>query len=340
MNSSSNNDHELVGRLARLEAFLSGAGTRSEIDLNKLVVALWRGKWVIGIVTTLFAVLSVAYALHLPNQYKATAILAPASASGVSGLSQLASQFGGLASLAGVSLGGGGASDKTAIAIELVKSWGFLDQFIRDNQIQVEVFAAAGWNRSSNQLVIDPELYDVKQKKWVREFDASQGQTAEPSSWELYKEFVDRISVGQDKKTSLITLGVEYYSPELAKQWADKLVAAINEHLQEQDSREARKSIDYLNRQIEQTSLSDMRTVFYKLIEEQTKSLMLTEVSDEYALKTLSSAMVPEEKTRPRRAVICVLGTLAGFMLAVFLVGLVSLLRLDKANGSAGAAHA
>jgi LPS O-antigen subunit length determinant protein (WzzB/FepE family) len=47
---------------------------------------------------------------------------------------------------------------------------------------------------------------------------------------------------------------------------------------------------------------------------------MLAEASPEYAFVTVSPAMVPEEKTQPKRALICILGTLLGGMLATLLV--------------------
>lgn len=291
-----------------------------EIDLREVFAAIWRAKWIVVGITAVSVLLSVLLALWLPNQYKASAILAPASTSSTSALTQLAGQFGGLASLAGVNLGGAGGADEAVIAIELVKSWSFLDQFIKDNHIEVEVFAATGWDRINNRLQIDPDIYDVSQKKWVRKFNPKKGETAEPSSWELYEKLVDRIEIDQDKKTGLVNLSVEYYSPILAKEWTGKLVMSINKLLQEQDRKEASRSIEFLNKQIDRTSVSDMKTVFYKLVEEQTKNLMLAEVNEEYALKTLSEAKVPEEKSKPNRAVICVLGTMLGLLVALFVI--------------------
>lgn len=291
-----------------------------EIDLVELWNAIWAGKWLIIAVTSVFALASILYALSLPNEYKSTVLLAPASSSSSSSLSKLAGQFGGLASLAGINLGGGGAEDKTVVAIEIMKTWGFLESFINENKIQVEVFAAEGWSRSSNQLVIDSDIYDIESAQWVREFDASKGQKVEPSSWELFEEFKGRISVSQDKVSGLINLSVEYFSPIIAKQWTDKLVKAINAHIQKQDREEATKSIAYLNEKIKETNIADMQAVFYQLIEEQTKTLMLAEVSEEYVFKTLSPAKVAEEKAKPKRALIAILGVLLGGMFAVIIV--------------------
>jgi LPS O-antigen subunit length determinant protein (WzzB/FepE family) len=63
-----------------------------------------------------------------------------------------------------------------------------------------------------------------------------------------------------------------------------------------------------------------MQTVFYQLIEEQTKTIMLAEVSQEYVLKTIDPANAPEEKAKPKRALIVVLGTMLGGILSVLIV--------------------
>jgi len=291
-----------------------------EIDLSELWDAIWDGKWLIIAITSVFAIGAALYALSVPNEYKSTTLLAPASSSSSSSLSKLAGQFGGLASLAGINLGAGGSEDKSVIAMEIVKTWGFLETFIQENKIEVEVFAAEGWNRANNQLLIDPELYDQTTQQWVREFDATKGQKIEPSSWELFEEIKDRISISQNKTSGLISLSVEYYSPVIAKEWADKLVKAINQHIQKQDREEATKSIEYLNKKIKETNITDMQSVFYQLIEEQTKTLMLAEVSDEYVFKTLNSAKIAEEKSKPKRALIAILGVLLGGMLSVIIV--------------------
>ncbi len=291
-----------------------------EIDLRELWQAIWQGKWLIIAITFIFALSSVLYALSLPNEYKSTVLLAPASSSSSSSLSKLAGQFGGLASLAGLNLGAGGADNKTVIAMEIIKTWGFIEKFIEDNQIEVEVFAAKGWNRMNDKLIINQDLYDENKKIWVRKFDISKNQKAAPSTWELFKKIENKINITQDRKSGLISLSVEHFSPTVAKEWADKLVKAINDHIQKRDRDEAMKNIEYLNDKIKETNIADMQSVFYQLIEEQTKTLMLAEVSEEYVFKTLSSAKVAEEKSKPKRAIIVILGVILGALLSLIFV--------------------
>lgn len=300
------------------------AGSDDAIDLMALFVALWRDKfWILG-TTLMGAALAVVVALWLPNIYHAEAKLAPSDEQQGGGLSALAGQFGGLASLAGINLGSGG-TDKTGLAVEVAKSRHFLTGFVRQHQLEVAIMAATGMDKATGQLIIDPDLYDVGQKKWVRKVEP--GQHVEPTDWELVKAFSKLVSVEQDKKTGLVTIGVDYYSPTLVKQWADWLVADLNGVMKQRDLADTQRNIAYLKDQLARTSVADMQTVFYKLIEEQTKTLMLAEVNPDYVFKTLDPAVVPEEKASPKRALIAVLGTLLGGMLGVMLVVLRHALR-------------
>jgi uncharacterized protein involved in exopolysaccharide biosynthesis len=288
-----------------------------EIDLLELFKALWRGRWWICLTTIIGAGIAVAVAIGLPNIYRAEALLAPSAEQQGGGLGALAGQFGGLASLAGINLGGGG-TDKTGIAIEVAKSRQFVTAFVRKHQLEVPLLAAIKADKRSGELIIDPEIYDGVAKKWVREVPA--GKSIEPTDWELVKAFNAITSVSLDKKSGLATVAIDYYSPQLAKQWVDWLVADLNQTMKQRDVSDAERNIGYLKTQLAKTSVADMQTVFYKLIEEQTKTLMLAEVNQEYVFKTLDPAVVAEEKAKPKRALIAVLGTVLGGMAGVMLV--------------------
>ena len=287
-----------------------------EIDLRELFMVLWAGKIKIVAITAVFAVASVIYALSVPNQYKATALLAPAQSSG-GGLSGALGQLGGLASLAGVSIGGGEGSE-AQIAQEIMKSWNFIEAFIADNDLAVELFAAEGWRKGSNELKINDDVYDSQNKQWLLENES--GVVGPPSSWNLFKTFSERLAVSEDKRSGLVSVSIEYYSPQIAKQWLDMYVSAVNAHMQQRQVDKVTNNINYLQAQIEKTSIAEMREVFYTIIEEQTKNKMVAEASPEYAFVAVSPSMVPEEKSQPKRALICILGTLLGGMLSVLLV--------------------
>ena len=288
-----------------------------EIDLRELFGVLWAGSRKIIAITAVFAFVSVIYALSLSDQYKATVLLAPAQ-SDSSDLSGALGQLGGLASLAGVDIGGGDSSE-AQMAQEIMKSWSFIDGFIADNDLAVELCAVQDWSQGSNELLINDGVYDTENKQWLSSKNECDVR-GPPSSWVLFQAFSERLVVSENKKSGLVSVSIEYYSPQIAKQWLDMYVAAINAHMQQRQMEKVTNNINYLQAQIEKTSIAEMREVFYTIIAEQTKNKMMTEASPEYAFVAVSPSMVPEEKSQPERAFICFIGTLLGGILSVLLV--------------------
>lgn len=289
-----------------------------EIDLRELFTAIWHGKWIIIAITTLFAVASVFYAINQPNIYKSEALLAPAEQDQQGGLGALAGQFGGLASLAGVNLGSGGGVDKTQIALEVLKSRQFTSEFIQKHNILPDLMAAKSWNRETNTVIYDEELYIEDQNKWIREVELP--FKPEPSMQEAYKEFSEIVSANKNTENGMVIIAIEHVSPFIAQQWVSWLIQDINASMKQRDVLEANKSSSFLTQQLEQTKIADIRAVLYKLVEEQTKTIMFANVRDEYAFKTIDPAFVPEEKFSPKRGLIVILSILLACILSVFIV--------------------
>jgi uncharacterized protein involved in exopolysaccharide biosynthesis len=290
-----------------------------EIDLRELFHVLWDGKALITMVTGLAAIISVFVALSLPNIYRSTAILAPKSDGGTGGLSRLASQYGGLASLAGINLGGLGGDGMTmpAIALEKLKSLSFFERHLYEDLL-VDLMAVESWDPFTRQLTYDDEIYDDASNKWLREVDPP--RQSQPSDQEAHKEFLALLSVSEDKQTGLISVSVEHQSPDIAKRWLELMVSRVSEDLRSKDILQAEESIKFLESQREKTSLVALDEVFAQLIEEQTKKIMLANVSKDYVFDVIDPPVAPELKSKPSRALICVLGTLLGGMLGVVVV--------------------
>lgn len=288
-----------------------------EIDLRELFSVLLSGIRKIIAITTIFALASAIYAFSLPNQYKATTLLAPAQ-SGGSDLSGSLRQLNGLASLAGVSMGGA-ESTEAQIAQEIMQSWSFIEGFIAENNIAVEIYAVEGWNRESNELQISEDRYDLETKKWLIENETT-NELGPPNSWKLYESFSERLTITEDSSSGLVTVSFEYYSPQVAKKLLDKFVSAINAHMQQRQIVKVANNINYLQAQIEKTSIAEMRDVFYSIIEEQLKNKMLAEASPDYVFEALSPSMVPEKTSQPKRLLILIVGTLIGGLLSMILV--------------------
>ena len=299
------------------------------VDLRDLFRILWAGKWLIGGITSTTSVIAIIVVLLLPNIYRAEALLAPNDQEAAGGLSALAAQYGGLANLAGINIGSG-AGDKTAMGLEILKSRKFISEFIERHNLLVPLMATKGWDADTGELIIDLDAYDVASSKWLR--NVSPPKMTIPSLQEAYEVFMSILSVDQDKKSGFVAVAIEHYSPTIAKQWVDWLIDDLNSSIMRRDVADAEQAIEYLNEQIESTSLADLQNVFFKLIEEQTKTVMLAKVSSEYLLKTLDPAVAPEKKAKPRRSLIVILSAILSSFLAVAVV-LVSASLREEANG-------
>lgn len=288
-----------------------------EVDLRQLFLALWQGKWWIISVTVCAALLSVAYALSLPNIYRAEVVVVPSEEAQGGGLAGLSGQMGGLAALAGVKLGSAGV-DKATVALEVLSSKKFLADFIQKYQLKAPLIAAERWDYRTDQLVFNSKLYDETNQAWVREVKSP--KQPEPSTWEAVKAFQkDILRVQQDKQTGVIKISIEHYSPTLAAKWVTWLLADLNEYMRLKDQAEAEISIQYLEARLKDTGVVVMQEAISRLIEQQMQVLMLGNVRDEYLFTTVDPAMVPEEKAKPSRVLICIAGTLFGGILGVLI---------------------
>ncbi|WP_298448178.1 Wzz/FepE/Etk N-terminal domain-containing protein [uncultured Marinobacter sp.] len=301
-----------------------------EIDLRELFVTLWRGKWIILLFTVVFAAGGVAYALGKPNIYQASVLLAPAQDEG--GARGLSGQLGGLASLAGISLGGGGGANPTLIAKEVLQSRAFLTDFIHRHNLAVPLMAAEGWDEKNEKWIIDLEKYNPETHQWLND---KNGESQKPTDWDMVKKFKEsHLSLSENKDSGMISLSVKNLAPPAAKDWATKLVHDINEHMREQDVAEAEARIAYLENKLRETNIAGMQQVFYQLIESETRTVMLANAQSEYVFKTIDPAVVPQEKSEPKRALICVVATMLGGMLGIFTVFVIAFVRSGKEQNS------
>ena len=287
-----------------------------EIDLREHIKVLWKGKlWIIG-TTFIAAVISVAIALSLPNIYRAEALLQ--ADEGLGALSSLANQYGNLASLAGVPLPDVTASDKKAIGIATLQSRQFLTNFMGRHNIIPELMAISAYNVNTGELSYDPTIFDPETRIWTR--DVAPPLQKKPSSQEAFLYMTEILGVTEDNQTGFVTVSIEHLSPLIAYEWVTWLVDDLNREMLLEATVEAQQLIDYLTNQLENTQVVALEQVFYALIEEQTKTLMLANSRAEYLFKTIDPAITPEIKSGPSRTLIFTLGTLLGGMLGVLWV--------------------
>lgn len=270
------------------------------IDLPSLWRSLISGRWIVVATVALFAAVGIAYALLATPIYRAEVVLTPA----VDDRLGAAQKLGGLASLAGLNLGGG--RDATE-AIAMLQSRGFVEEFIRDKHLMPVLFS---------------DEWDPVNRRW-RSSDPEQ----QPDMRDGVRVFLKKIrDVSEDSRTGLVTLAINWTHPNEAAEWAMELVARLNARMRKRDMEESERKLAYLNEQLKSATLVEMRAAIARVIEDQLKSMMVAQAQSEYAFRVIDSAVVPKDRSWPKRTLIVIVATVLGGFLGVF----ISLMRAGR----------
>lgn len=251
------------------------------IDIIAIIRVMWRYRYVIGLASILFALLAVYVALTAKEIFRAEVIVTEVHDNGLSaGGGGLSGQLGGLASLAGVQLGGGGADANV--------------QGVLASRHLIEEF--------------------IKQQKLVPLLTQNIGKHA--TLWFAVKRFRETIlAIHDDPLKGLTTITIDWSDPAVAAKWANDFVALANDLIRTQAFDDASRNVAYLNKQIAQTDQVEVRRSLAGLIENETKKLMLANGRRDFAFRSVDPAVPPEIRHSPKRTLLVLSGTALGFFL-------------------------
>lgn len=298
-----------------------------ELTMLSVLTAMWQRRVLVLLIWLGSAVGAVFFVLSLPNIYKSQAVLVASTDSAALGLS---GQLGSLAAVAGINLNKDKTGDKSELAVQLLNSREFVSDFIERHKLAIDIMAAKSWDPETKKISYDPDIYDFERGIWTREVDPP--FTPEPSTQTLYKEFELLLFAEKDKLTGQVKLSLEHKSPELARQWLEMLIKDVNEKIRKNDIAEASRSIEYLERKAAETDVAELKAHLYSLVQEQSKTLLLANVKQEYALKTIDPPYAPEEKSEPKRALLVILLCFCGFIFSVLVVIMLQRLPIISAS--------
>lgn len=287
-----------------------------EINLQEFFNVLFKGKWIIISVTAFVSIIGVIYSLLLPNIYESKAVLVPVDSS--NSISAALKGYSGLASLAGISLPAQGDEGNSIKALKKINSLSFFEKNLLPKIFLPDLMALKYWDHQTNTLIYDESIYDNTTNKWVREYDYP--RTLMPSAQESFKVFQDNLSINEDIKTGFVTLAIKHQSPYIAKKWTDLVINEINSFYRKKDKLESLKAVNYLNKQISTTNLSEVKQAIASLLQNETQKLTLIEANEFYVFEFIDPPAIMEIKAEPKRAVICILAALFGGMLGFVIV--------------------
>tara|TARA_B100001093_G_scaffold518987_1_gene605890 strand:+ start:999 stop:1958 length:960 start_codon:yes stop_codon:yes gene_type:complete len=288
-----------------------------EIDLKELFFILVQGKRIVACVTAFLVIIGIIYSLSLPNIYQSEALLAPVDES-TSLIGGASSQYSGLAGLAGINLPTGETGSNSKKAIELMSSLNFFEKYLMPKIFLPDLMAIESWDNKNNKIIYDDSIFQKDSNTWVRDF--SYPQKLIPSAQESFEVFKgDHLNI-LEEKTGYVALSVRHQSPLIAKQWAQIIFEEVNFFYRQKDKESSEKAVIYLNKQIANTSLSEIRQVTASLLEKEIQKLTLVEANKDYVFEYVYPPSVMEKKIMPNRFIIVFLFVLLGVFLGTIIV--------------------
>jgi uncharacterized protein involved in exopolysaccharide biosynthesis len=305
-----NTDLVVDGENVIRAVIVSTQGDSGSLIDPRLVWLFLLGHWLLLALATILggiAVFAASYAL--PRVYRAETLLAPVAEEGNS-LRSLAGTYGALASAIGIDLGG--SSSDTSQVVAQLQSRQFIEQFITDESLL-------------------PVLYPKVK------FEASAASEKKPTLQDAYYRFMREILlVREDKSTKLVTVRVDWRNPEVAADWANKLVARINAVTRADAILQTERSLAYLREALDKADYVSARSAISSVIEAQINKRMLAQTRPDYSFRVIDPAK-PSDANKyasPRRLVLAALGMMLGLMAGLWF----SFLKESRARSPKGSA--
>ena len=322
------------GLQSRLRRFDSGFSLHEEITMNEvnknsgsndspstmkyeddfsftdLIEIVRQAKTFVLYSTLSFFIASSIYIFLSPNQYSSSSLLAIVddSEAGGSGFQDIASRYGGLASLAGVAITNDSGS-KGDLVIATIKSRDFFEHLSNIPEIYPFLVASKSYDPKTKKLTLDSKIYDPKKMTWVGD---------KPSILEAHLNFLNNTTISKDKRTGFIYLAFQHISPEFAFLMAQAIISEVNDVVRQQHLEESQKSLTYLNKALKNTVEIGTKSSITTLVEAQLKVQMIANVRQQYVVRAIDKPYLPEWKVGPARLKFIFLVSLLGFMLSAF----------------------
>lgn len=269
----------------------------AELDLMPYVNALINARWLLLAGSLVSALLVGLWAFSKPYQFQ---------------------------SIARVSIvdiedpGGVAPDDRRASEVLTLVEHGFVMGTTHDNYNDV-IRARLGSRKFTMRFLDEynvyrhfyPEQWLAAEGRWIDGFEPDRGET-----FILFRDQVR--SIITDEETDIISLGMSWPDPAVARDWANAYVHSFNEFMRERTLEDVQRKQDFLQAELRRSDVVDMQQSIYRLIEAQTAIAMLASAREEYVLEIIDPAAVPYRSFTMSRKRKIVFGAVAGLLLGTF----------------------
>ena len=309
----------------------SNATTDDEIDLKELFLALWRGKLTIVFICAI-ALFGGAVYLHKEERtFSVKAIYKPV-AEDTQGPNL--GGFGGLASLAGISLPSSSGSDFTAFQA-LLTSQEVADILMNEQDVLSSLFKSE-WDaetKTFSQPVKSARgrFIGVLKKTLT---GSEQSDYIAPNSQRLSNKLAKLVNVSVDKKTGYLAVSAEATDPQVQINLIQKMVSITDHLLKQRYIENAEDTLVFYQKKMTLARSREQREALAKLMAQEDQRLMLAARGKNFVVEPLMRPTVSLYPTSPKASLILALSiALGGFLgSALVLIRASVQTREDKPN--------
>ena len=270
------------------------------IDILDLIQLLLDNAKFIAIATISIAILSALYISSVERTYVATTLVKSSSKVGSTGDSAAS----GLAGLLGVQASSAIVVNNNDIdsTIAVMLSREFLEKFIVDHDLLKEIFID-DWDKNKNtwknEVPLITDGYNILKEAIKVTFD--------PIAF-------TRMQIG------FAELEVGWPNGEGAAYIANNLVKDLNLFLAARMILEAESSVEFIDEQFTKTNVLAVRESLSKLKIEQIRNMMLANSTQDFALRVIDDALIPEFPSTPKRMQFVFIATALGLLASMFVI--------------------
>ncbi len=301
-----------------------------EIDLFEYWEILKRRKKIVFITVFLCTLVTAAISFLLTNIYRSQALIIPIVEE-KSSLGSIASRMGAVTGLLGISPLG----TSEAEIVSLLKSEVLKEELIKRYNLLPVLFPER-WDEEKKTWKPPPLSVGVVLAKLMAKVRGSgRDPDAPPTLWDGIKALEEIITVRQDAKLGTIRVSVDFPDPQKAAEICQALITTLREHMCAEAIRVAQTNKRYLEEELVRTSDPLIRQKIYALIADQVETITMAKVKENFAFKVIDPPRVPEEKAKPRRAMmVAVAFVLGGFLgvMGAFLIEAVEKAKRERAT--------
>lgn len=309
---------------------------KDEIDLLEVFLKIWAYKRFIIIFTVLVAIGSIVYSLVAEPQYEASIKLYKKTSEGQSSRIQgLAAQFG---------MGGAVPGGSSQFNIK---------DLLQSRRINKKIIYKDWDTKKFDQPVNLIEYWEIE------------GETKEEKFLEALESIKENINVSKDEETQLITITIMMPEAQLAADIGNYVTKLIEEYVQNEQKTTTKQNLQYIEKRLEtvkkeltqaeeelkrfresnrviqsspelqmelgrlQRQVTIKQEVYLQLQKER-EMAEIELVKETPVINVLDEAMKPEERAKPKRKLIVIVGTFAGFFLSLLIVVLIYVWKYVK----------